>query len=699
LAPVLIIAAAFDGTPEVSMLRHRASLVPVLALILVVAGGGGEGWAQEGPALSPRNASYVMAIKLDPASKMMEGRQTITWKNLQAAPTSELWFHLYYNGFRNSRSTWMLGNRLRQRADGDRIHPEDWGWQEVGTIKQVAAAGRAAADLTAGLTFVAPDDANQDDRTVFKVALPAPVAPGESVTVELTFKAKIPRTFARTGFRGDYFFLSHFYPALGVYEQEGWNCHQFHVNTEFFSDYGNYDVSLTVPRGWVVGATGRQADRRDNADGTTTHRYVQADVHNFAWTTSPDYQVRQQRFEHPGLPPVEMRLLIQPEHLHQTDRHFAATRAALANYGTWYGAYPYGHITVIDPAYGSGAGGMEYPTLFTCGTRIFNPVDGGSPEGVTIHEAGHQFWYGIVGNNEQEHAWLDEGFNRFSDDRAYEAAYGREQTVRRYFRLSSRGRGTGGFFPLRFPDLTTDRWTRAVDQYRPAATAETAARPTYLYYPPLSSNITYAKTAVWLMTLERHLGWDTLQKIMSTHFERWKFKHPQPQDFFNIANEVSGQDLTWFFDQVYRGSEAFDYAVESVVSKPAALEGFDGKQVRRRDPKTAKKPAPGQPFRTEVVVRRLGGGVFPVDVLLVFQDGSQVRERWDGKERWRLFVVERPSKLKHAIVDPDHKLVLDINYTNNSRVLEPAATVPVLKWTSKWMVWLQDLLATFAFFS
>jgi hypothetical protein len=676
------------------MLRRRAPLV--LVPVLVLAGGHGRGWAQDGAAaLSPRNASYVMEIKLDPASKMIEGRQTITWRNVQSAPTSELWFHLYLNGFRNNRSTWMLEDRLRQRGDlAGKIRAEDWGWQEVRLIRLLPAPGRAGADLTGQLTFMAPDDGNVDDRTVFRVPLPSPVGPGESVTVELAFTAKVPRTFARTGFRGDYFFLSHFYPALGVYEKEGWNCHQFHANTEFYSDYGTYDVALTVPGGWVVGATGRQVGRRDNPDGTTTHRYAQADVHNFAWTTSPHYQVREARFEHPGLPAVEMRLLMQPEHLDQTDRHFAATRAALASYGTWFGAYPYGHITVVDPAYGSGAGGMEYPTLFTCGTRLMNPMGGGSPEGVTIHEAGHQFWYGIVGNNEQEHAWLDEGFNRFADDRAYEAAFGPEHLVRRYLNLSSRGRG-GGFFPVMFTGVTTDRWIRALNQYRPAATAEAAARPTFLYYPPASANITYAKTAVWLLTLERYLGWATLQKIMSTHFERWKFKHPRPEDFFAIANEVSGQDLTWFFDQVYRGSDAFDYAVESVSSKPVALAGFDGKQVLVAD----NKPGPGKPFRTEVVVRRLGGGVFPVEVLLVFVDGTELRQTWDGKDRWKLFAVERPAKLKHAIVDPERKLVLDVDYTNNSKLLEPAATVAVFKWTSKWMVWMQDLLATFAFFS
>jgi hypothetical protein len=98
-----------------------------------------------------------------------------------------------------------------------------------------------------------------------------------------------------------------------------------------------------------------------------------------------------------------MRLLYQPEHRGQVARHFRATEAALRYYGNWFGEYAYGHITVIDPAWGSGAGGMEYPTLFTCGTRYFNPEGGGSPEGVTVHEAGHQFWFAMVENGEDVH--------------------------------------------------------------------------------------------------------------------------------------------------------------------------------------------------------------------------------------------------------------------------------------------------------
>jgi hypothetical protein len=685
------------------MLRYRALAGVVAAPAVAQQADVAPPEAPSEAALSPRNASYVIGVKLDPGKKMLEGRETVTWKNIQDAPTNELWFHLYFNGFRNTRSTWMLEDRLRGRLEpGTKVAEGDWGWQVINVMKLLPAEGHEGADLTSAMQFVAADGevVNADDRTVVKVTLPRAVAPGESVSVEVAFTAKVPRTFARTGFRGDYFFLSHWYPALGVYEKDRWNCHQFHAATEFFSDYGVYDVSMTVPRGWTVGATGRQTEKRDGADGTT-YRHQQADVHNFAWTTSPAYQERKARFEVEGLPAVDMRLLFQPEHAGQVDRHFAATRAALENYGKWYGAYPYGHITIIDPAYGSRAGGMEYPTLFTAGTRLWNPVGSGSPEGVTIHEAGHQFWYGISGNNEVEHAWLDEGLNRFSDQRAYDVTFGPQTLVRRYLRLPTRGgtnRDTTGFLPVSFPGITDDRMVRVVNGYRGSATAEVASRFTFQYYPPSAANITYSKTAAWLHTLERHLGWSTLQKILATHFERSKFRHPTPEEFFATANEVSGQDLGWFFDQVYRGSESFDYTVESAVSKPAAVEGFveSGNALAFRKPA---KPGKGSVFRSEVVVRRLGGGIFPVDVLSVFEDGSEAREKWDGKDRWRLIVYERPVKLKFAAVDPEHVLVLDTNYTNNSRLVKPAATVPVLKWSSRWMIWLQDLLATFAFFS
>jgi len=296
--------------------------------------------AQEAEAdpISPRNANYTIDVKLDTDRRMLVGRQTVVWRNIQNEPTEELRFHLYWNAWRNDRSTWMLQSRLGGWGrDPEKIRPEDWGYLEVDSIREVSPDGGETRELITMAYFAAPDDGNSEDRTVLVVPLTGPVGPGEEVQVEMSWRAKVPRTFARTGFRGDFYFIAHWFPKLGVFEAEGWNCHQYHATTEYFSDYGSYRVSMTVPENWVLGATGREVEQVPNGDGTVTHVYQQDDVHAFSWTVSPDFVVREDRFEEPGLPPVDLRLLIQPEHLGQADRHMAAARAALKYYGTWYG--------------------------------------------------------------------------------------------------------------------------------------------------------------------------------------------------------------------------------------------------------------------------------------------------------------------------------------------------------------------------
>ena len=424
------------------------------------------------------------------------------------------------------------------------------------------------------------------------------VAPGETVRLAMDWHSQVPRTFARTGYRGDFYLIAHWFPKLGVFQgADGWNCHQFHSNTEFFSDYGVYRVDITLPKRFVVGATGVETASEDAGEGFVTHRYEQADVHAFTWTASPAYLEATDRFEVEGLPPVDLRLLYQPEHADQVARHFAATKATLELYGTWYGPYPYDHLTIIDPAWESGAGGMEYPTLFTAGTRLFNPMGGGDPEGVTIHECGHQFWYALVGNNETEDAWLDEGLNTFSTGRAEQERYGDEALVERY--LKPPGTDWRGFLPVLFPEIHEGPLVGRMNRFRRHADWDVPATPTYLYYPGSHGDITYSKTALWLSTLERYLGWDALQEILSTFFSRYAFHHPTPDDFFAVANEVAARrfgegsatpdaaraDLTWFFDQVYRSSVTFDYQVlraDSFAFDPNEPRGFeerDGEMV------------------------------------------------------------------------------------------------------------------------
>ncbi|HEX5069438.1 MAG TPA: M1 family metallopeptidase [Vicinamibacterales bacterium] len=621
-------------------------------------------------AASPNNASYRLTASLDPGSHTITGSGRLTWRNISRNPTSELRFHLYWNAWRDPGSSWLREQRLGRNAALANRPADDRGSIDVTTIQI------GGVNLAERSRFIAPDDGNDQDKTVLSVPLDHPVAPDQTIEIDLAWTSRVPRTYARTGRIGDYYFVGQWFPKIGVLEDSGWNCHQFHAATEFFSDFGTYDVTLNVPAGWVVGATGRAIEETADRSGRRV-RFLQSDVHDFAWTTSPSFLRREERFAEPGLPPVNMILLLQPEHADQADRHFAATRAALKYYGTWFGFYGYDQITVVDPvtivdaaAQGESTGGMEYPTLFTAGTRWRVAAAGTQPESVTVHEAGHQFWYGMVATNEFEHAWMDEGFNTYSTARTMDAAFpGKFVAVDRFF---------GGLLPWAFTDV---RWSREIDgnrlnAYRPVAGNDRQSTPTWQYWPGSASAITYNKTALWLATLERMVGWPMMQQILSTHFARGAFRHPSPEEFFALANEISGRDLTWFFDAVHRSAATFDYGVTDVLSTPR-----------------------GGTIDHQVIVRRFGDGVFPVATRVTFADGSGADLTWDGRDPWHSFTLSKSSAIARVQVDPDRVLLLDVNYTNNSWSAAPMRTQAARKWALRWLTWLQELLLTHACFA
>ena len=669
LAPLLAGVAAAALCGPALLARQPATAVPAPT----AQPGGAE--AGEAAARSPRNASYSIDVDLDPGSHSVTGREVITWRNITSKPTSELRFHTYWNAWRDAHSTWMRERIRAATASGADLSDlvdrpaGDWSRIDVSAVRLLAGGATPMTDLTSAVRYIAPDDGNGDDRTVLAVPLPKPAAPGDTLTIEVAWTSHVPRTFARTGVIGRFYFIAQWFPKLGVLEDAGWNAHQFHAGTEFFSDYGVYDVRMTVPRGWVVGATGREQSRTDTPSGKTVHHYVEHDVHDFAWTTSPDFLVRTEKFEHPRLPAVEMRLLLQPEHAGQAERHFAATRATLSSYGDWYGPYPYGHITIVDPAWQSRAGGMEYPTLFTAGTRWIAPASVNTPEGVTVHECGHQFWYGLSGNNEFEDAWMDEGLNTFSTARVLDETFSPAFQSMRLF---------GGFVPWVFRDLPVSRVVDGdrIAGYRSVATSDVQSTPSWRYFPGSGGAITYNKTALWLHTLERLIGWRRLDRGLAAFFGRAEFHHPSPDQLFGALSQGAGTNLGWYFDEVYRSSNAFDYAVSELTTTAS----HDG-------------------FHTEVVVARRAGGVFPVDLLVRFADGSTARERWDGRDRWRLYTYDRGSAAVSAEVDPDRVLLLDLDFTNNSRTLTPASSAAARRWAARWLVWAQDLVMTYAFFA
>ncbi len=629
---------------------------------------------------SPRTASYEIDVTLDPSTRTLTGSEVITWRNLRALPAYSIRLHLYWNAFRNTNSTWL---KQRQLAGDDALGAAaegDFGYTNVTSLTQIGADGSETP--LPNFRHISPDDQNRDDRSLAAADLPVGVAPGETIRLRVQWTGRFPRNFDRTGAIGDYFFVSQWFPKLGVFGDGGWEARQFFANAEFFSDFGDYDVRMTVPAGWTVGATGVEQSRTPAGD-RVTHRYTQQNVHDFAWTTSPDFVERAQRFEHPGLPPVAMRALLQPEHAHLADRHFNAAAATLRFYGEWFGAYPYGSLTIVDPPFQSDSGGMEYPTIFTGGARWLSPAGSNDPEYVVIHEAGHQFWQGMVANNETLHAWLDEGINEYADSRLQGVAFQPNYLVQRFF---------GDFVPWQYRDIALKRATDTnwMNTFRRNPDRDPIGTPTYLLWPGTHQNLSYHKAALMLHTLERMHSWEVMQRVLSTFFARWQYRHPEPDDFWDVLTEVTGQDHTDFIDQAYRNSYTFDYGIERLASEHIAWRGLN-------DAGAFENQTLDKLYRTTVVARRLGAGQFPVDVLVTFSDGHQERERWDGRSRWQNFSYDRPARAVSAQVDPERVLLLDTNFTNNSKTLEPAGQAAATRWSLRWMIWLQDLLMTCAF--
>jgi hypothetical protein len=631
--------------------------------------------------VSPGVADYDIDVTLDPAARTLTGTEVITWRNTGQIPAYSVRLHMFWNAFRNTNSTWLKQRQLAGPNPFAGASEDDFGYSNITSLTFVNADG-SEADMMPRFRYISPDDQNRDDRSLAAADLPVGVEPGQTMRIKVAWNARFPKNFDRTGQIGDYFFAVQWFPKLGVFDEGGWVARQFFANTEFFADFGRYDVRITVPSGWIVGATGVEQSRTD-AGGRTTHRYVQDRVHDFAWAASPDFVERVQRFEHAGLPPVTMRLLVQPEHEHLADRHFAAAAATLRYYGEWFGPYPYPQLTMIDPPFGSDSGGMEYPTIFTGGTRWLSPPNSNDPEYVVIHEAGHQWWQGMVANNEILHAWLDEGINEYADSRLQSIAFQPNYLVQRFF---------GDFIPWQYKDIPLKRATDTnwMNTFRRAENRDALATPTYLLWPGTHQSLSYHKAALILHTLERIHSWEVMQRVLAAFFDRWKFRHPTPEDFFAVLNEVTGQDHKIFLEQVYTNAYNFDYAIERIVSENISWRGLN--ESLAYEEQTLDKL-----YRTTVVARRLGAGQLPVDVLVTFTDGHQERERWNGLALWQTFTYDRPARAVSAQIDPERVLLLDTNFTNNSRTLEPAGDRAATKWSLRWMVWLQDLFMTYAF--
>jgi hypothetical protein len=636
--------------------------------------------------LSPRIANYNISATLDVDKKIINGNEILHWKNTSPDIITELQFHLYLNAFKNTNSTFMKESGGQLRGISTEVSQEiSWGYIDILSIKYLGGN-----DLTWKIKFIQPDDDNKDDQTVISISLEKPIKPNEEIQLEINFKSKLPKIFARTGFAENYFLVGQWFPKIGVYEypgvryaeKGGWNCHQFHANSEFYADFSVYDVNITLPQKFIVGAVGVLQSKINNNDGTANYHYRAEDVVDFAWTASPKFQVVNDQWQN-----VKIKLMLQPEHFTQAERHLKAVKAALEYFDKNLGKYPYTTITIVDPPLnGSGSVGMEYPSFITAGTLWGMPDGIKFPEIVIVHEFGHNYFMGLLASNEFEEAFLDEGFNQYFETRIMDFAYGEKSSALNLFGFSAGDfeftrQGYAGFKNPKLAEIFRKSWDYTAGGY---------------------GSFTYNKTAVMLKTLEGIVGIETMNEIMKTYYQRWKFKHPCVKDFIAIVNEVViknhgrkfGDDMNWYFAQVLYGSDVCDYKLASIsnqeITNVIGLIDKNGKKEFRKqqDEKSGN-------YKSKIIVHRIGEVKLPVEILVHFDNGKEVFEKWDGQSRTREFKYEGKNKIIWAKIDPFNKIPLDINIVNNSLTTGQESGVFV-KYAAKFLFWVENVMLSFS---
>ena len=606
--------------------------------------------------LSQRLTGYRIDAVLDPLSKIVKGKMEAFWVNNSSDLVPDVRLHMYLNAFSSNRTTFY-----RERGGSPGSREEDLGWIKLNSIKD-----KNGIDLKEVAKYISPDDGNPDDRTVLQIILPRPANPGDTVYLLVEFESKLPSNIIRTGYSDDFFFVAQWFPKFGVYEPAGmryaatggWNCHQFHGNSEFYSNHSVYDVTITVPENYVVGTGGMTLEEKNNGDGTKTLVTRAEDIVDYAWTAWPGYAVFKDKWNH-----VDITFLTPPERKNMVQRHLTAVKYALEYLTENVGPFPWPHLTFVDPpSKGSGAGGMEYTTLFTTMSAYGLPEYILMPEMVTVHEFGHAYFMGILASNEFEEPWLDEGVNSYWEERIMDHYYGN-------------GAGMINHPLLKISDRSVARVSYVMS---PSRQAESNAQWSWNYPHGTYSMLSYQKCALWLQTLTGLVGEEAMNEAFREYYRQWAFKHPSGQDFVNVFNTVIpkiygnkyGSNLNWFFDQTLYGTGICDYKVVNIINRKVRdYEGAyfvnDSLEVKKGNYKDDTL------WVSTVQLERNGELMLPVEILIRFDDGSETLEQWDGRSRVKDFTYTGTRKIQWAKIDPEYKNMMDVNYINNSMSVKP----------------------------
>ncbi|HYE54024.1 MAG TPA: M1 family metallopeptidase [Chitinophagaceae bacterium] len=474
-------------------------LLTILSLLQTTLHGQTKRWQQE--------VNYTIDVRLNDTLFTLDGFEKIQYINNSPDTLQYIWFHIWPNAFKNDKTAFsdqLLGNGRTDFYFSDN--------NQRGYINRL--------DFRIGNTSAKTEDHPQHI-DIIKVILPTPLAPGRKVEITTPFHVQLPHNFSRGGHVGQSFQVTQWYPKPAVYDHKGWHPMPYLDQGEFYSEFGSFDVRITVPVGYVVAATG-ELQHEERNEPSKTLRYTQPKVHDFAWFADKDFIVKQDTLQLPS-----GRIIKAFSYYTAGEEKIYANSVQMIKDAVRFrsrvlGEYPYNVVSVVQGPAGSG-GGMEYPTI----TLLRGITQEKELDLIIEHELGHNWFYGILASNERTHPWMDEGMNTYYDMRYLQEKYGNTSLLNGAFGITTKKLpGDEMKFAL---DIVTN-----VKKHQPVNTTSEAFTG-YNY-----NLIAYAGAAEWLQQLESIMGRQRLDSAMKVYYDQWKFRHPYPEDFIDIMQSAGG---------------------------------------------------------------------------------------------------------------------------------------------------------------
>ncbi len=565
-----------------------------------------------------QGVQYTIEAIVDTSTHVLRGRERIRYLNKSSQKLDTLWFHLHLNAFRPNSAWAQRELQFNNRRFQD-LGPDDHAYERVREVR----VG------TQGATPVFP---GSPDSTVMAVPLPSPLQPGHSISITIDWDARLSTLPRRQGRRGQHYDFAQWYPRIAVYDRGGWQVQPLLPQGEFYGEFATYDVTMEVPRNFVVGGTGvpmsgdpgweaanidpsrKPQYKRDVygaksveslgflkrvASGNKRMRWRAEDVHHFAWTTNPEY-----KYEGGTVGNTAIHVLFLPSDTNWAGVAVQRTARAIQFMESVFGPYVWPQITNVHRV--EGGGGTEFPMMI---------MDASSNEGLIVHEIAHQWAHGIFGNNEWREGWLDEGMASFLGNLYAESAGQRLNYAAQSQGIARADTATGA---------------------KPIGTASAAFKDMGSY-----SAMTYTKPALVLRMLKDLVGDTVFRAGMRRYYEENKLEHVAEEDFRNAIEAAANTDLDWFFQQWLHTNNTLDYAVANATSTQQA----------------------NGSWRTRVDVTRGGQAWMPVQLKV-----GDVSRRLDSREATFSVEVDTPGKPTEVVLDPN-AILIDLDRSNNVKAI------------------------------